>query len=82
MACVNLMGATVCSERLIETHRESVGERWCFYCRKRRDFDHVVKSPVEMSYYGPTPSIRCSSCDKPDADLFPGREREWVESGD
>jgi hypothetical protein len=61
-----------------EVHRESVGVRWCFVCRKRRSFDYVVKAPTEPSYYGPSPSI-VGECGHLDGDLFPGRYREWVE---
>lgn len=62
-----------------EIIREPHGEpRWCFRCRKVSDFSYVVKAPVEPSYYGPNPSIRCASCGNIDSDLFPdGRTREW-----
>ncbi len=59
-----------------EVVREDIGERWCFQCRKRREFQYVVMAPVGMSWYGPSPSIRCE-CGAIDGDLFPGREREW-----
>jgi hypothetical protein len=60
-----------------EIFRESYGERFCFVCRKRREFFYVVKAPTEPSYYGPTRSIRCGFCDADDGDVFPGRSREW-----
>lgn len=53
------------------------GERWCFVCRKRREFYYIVTAPVEPSYYGPNPDIKCGHCKTSDGDLFPGREREW-----
>jgi hypothetical protein len=57
--------------------REDGDERWCFKCRKKRQFEFVVNAPVGMSYYGPTSSIECSHCHLHDTDLFPGYEREW-----
>ena len=62
-----------------EVRRTLEGERWCFVCRKRREFEYVVLVPVEMSYYGPTRRIECSQCRTVDGDLFPGAEREWSE---
>lgn len=62
-----------------EIRLNQLGERWCFGCRKRRQFEHVVTAPVEPSYYGPTHSVKCSGCGLVDGDLFPGREREWSE---
>lgn len=60
-----------------EVVRRPDGEaRWCFRCRARREFFFVVRSEVEISYYGPHPSIRCSEGHL-DGDLFPGRVREW-----
>jgi hypothetical protein len=52
-------------------------ERWCFKCRAKRRFEYVVLAPIEMSHYGPTPMIECATCHLTDADLFPGRQREW-----
>jgi hypothetical protein len=63
-----------------EIHRETDGERWCFTCRKRREFMYVVTAPVGISYYGPNPSIRCGTCGAIDGDVFPGTSREWAES--
>lgn len=60
-----------------EVTREPSGERWCFTCRKRREFEFVVMAPAEPSYYGPSPSMECTTCKTSDGDLFPGREREW-----
>lgn len=66
------------TEPLEEVVREDIGERWCFRCRKRREFQYVVKAPVDiMSYYGPSPSITCGTCTTIDSDLFPGMQREW-----
>jgi len=62
-----------------ESYRESQGEKWCFVCRKRRDFHFIIWVPTEPSYYGPNYAVRCDVCKKSDADLFPGREREWEE---
>lgn len=60
-----------------EIVRESQGERWCFRCRKQREFVYTVSAPTEPSYYGPNPAVRCTVCDLIDGDLFPGRSREW-----
>jgi hypothetical protein len=67
----------VCGPRMKEVRRESVGERWCFVCRKRREFAFVVMDTVEMSYWGPTASVECVDRGHSDGDLFPGRCREW-----
>jgi hypothetical protein len=60
-----------------EIVRESEGERWCFHCRKRREFFYIVTAPVEPDWYGPNVDIKCGTCATSDGDLFPGREREW-----
>lgn len=70
----------ICAEPMREVHREADGEpRWCFTCRKRRDFVYVVDTPTsKYSYYGPHPSIQCASCGQVDGDIFPGRgNRVW-----
>lgn len=51
--------------------------RWCFTCRKVREFRFIVKAPTGMSYYGPEGDIKCGTCRTSDGDLFPGRFREW-----
>jgi hypothetical protein len=75
------MGSAICGDRMEETFRRPDGERWCFRCKSRRPFDYVVNSPVEdrenPSWYGPSPSIQCSTCGLVDGDMFPGRYREW-----
>ena len=60
-----------------EIVRRSEGEKWCFCCRKRREFFYVVTAPIEPSYYGPDPDVKCGTCNSSDSDLFPGRIREW-----
>jgi hypothetical protein len=60
-----------------EVKRESQGVKWCFHCRKRREFWFIVTAPVIPSYYGPEPDITCGQCNTSDGDLFPGRIREW-----
>jgi hypothetical protein len=63
-----------------EAARHPVGVRWCFHCRARRHFDHVIHQPTNPdSYYGPRASIECAWCHTTDSDLFPGRYREWEE---
>ena len=63
--------------------------RWCFVCRKRRQFAHAVYRTVlnplltldsqPGAYYGPTHQIECATCKTVDSDLFPGGliERIW-----
>ncbi|RJU02005.1 hypothetical protein D6T65_05130 [Arthrobacter frigidicola] len=53
--------------------------RWCFNCRKVRDFRFIVSGDSEPSYYEPNPSIRCAVCKTDDGDCFPGRFRVWGE---
>ena len=71
-------GVKICRTEMRETVRDPDGERWCFRCRARRGFFYVVMTTVEPSYYDPSPSIRCGTCGGTDADLFPGRNREWA----
>ena len=52
--------------------------RWCFTCRKRLPFRFIMQRPVEISYYGPSPSVRCTGCGAIDGDCFPGSCREWT----
>lgn len=63
-----------------EVFREPDGERWCFTCRKRRDFEHVCMAPVGMSWYGPYQQIECTVCKTVDGDCFPGTMREWSDA--
>lgn len=78
MPCEVYEGLTVCRSGGMERIRhDSQGERWCFHCRKRREFFLDVWRDIEPSYYDPNPSIRCGTCDAIDADLFPGQIREW-----
>lgn len=61
-----------------EHSRKPDGTRWCFHCRKRREFLFIVKAPTDpYSYYGASPSVRCSACNTMDGDLFPGNYRQW-----
>jgi hypothetical protein len=71
----------ICHESMEEVIRKPDGvARWCFHCRKVRDFLYVVTRPTDrMSYYGPNPSVRCASCNTDDGDCFPGRYRIWEE---
>lgn len=70
----------ICGTNMREHSRQADGEpRWCFTCRKVRSFMFVVTVPDGMSYYGPNAGVECSTCQVVDADLFPGRYREWEE---
>lgn len=68
-----------------EIRRETDGKsRWCFVCRKHRDFDLVTRTPILSGdfgdacyYYGPHWQIECTHCKAVDGDLFPGRWRQW-----
>jgi len=72
------MSVTICrGPETAEIHREQLGERWCFVCRKRREFAYAVRAPIEPSYYGPNYSVVCHVCDTMDGDLFPGYSRDW-----
>ena len=83
MSCetLNLDGTVVHinhGPEMVEVVRRRDGEaRWCFHCRKRRDFLYIVTAPAEPSYYGPTADVKCGTCNTSDGDLFPGHEREW-----
>lgn len=62
---------------MVEVVRRSEGEKWCFHCRKRREFFYTVHAPKVMDWYGPNADIKCGHCNTSDGDLFPGYEREW-----
>ena len=65
------------SPEMRQIKRESQGVKWCFHCRKRREFWFTVMAPVVPDYYGPNCDIRCGTCNTSDGDLGFGREREW-----
>ena len=69
---------TICfsAEHRVIKH-ESQGVKWCFKCRKRREFWFTVTAPIEPDWYGPNADIRCGTCNTSDGDLGFGREREW-----
>lgn len=73
------MALVICREEMYEVKRRPDGERFCFKCRKRREFLCIVDAPVGMSYYGPTTRIECVECKTIDGDMFPGQEREWLD---
>jgi hypothetical protein len=54
----------------VERRRESVGELWCFGCRKRLPHDAVVLDYAEPSYYEPILKRECSRCHR-DETSFP-----------
>lgn len=60
--------------------QRSLGERWCFECRRRAEFTLTICTPVDpMSYYGPGGSIECEKGHH-DGDCFPGTFREWTDA--
>jgi len=73
--CVDDGTVAICGTHMVEFSRRSMGERWCFYHRRRHEFWHVVMTPAGMSYYGPHIEIRGETDDC--TDLFPGWTREW-----
>jgi hypothetical protein len=78
MPCVSNGTLTVCYPGRQERIRhESRGERYCFRCRKSREFFYDIWVEIEPSYYATNPSIVCGTCNLTDGDLFPGRFREW-----
>lgn len=79
MACIGVGPAIVCTTGPTkEIHREGLGDRWCFGCRRKVEFVYIVTDVVaEMSYYDPWPSVECVPSRHHDGDLFPGRYREW-----
>lgn len=77
MSCVTDGIVTICRTPMEEVVRESVGERWCFHCRRRHQFDYIVRQTIEPSWYEPNVSIEGAPCGVFDGDLFPGRSREW-----
>lgn len=67
----------ICGTHMKEHGRRSMGVKWCFRCRVRHEFFHVVMAPVGLSYYGPHVEIHGVRNDC--SDLFPGWTREWEE---
>ena len=55
--CETSEGFAICGTRMKEHSRRSMGEKWCFHCRKRHNFDWVVMAPDGPSYYGPDVEI-------------------------
>ncbi|MGC5078486.1 hypothetical protein [Agrococcus sp. DT81.2] len=74
-------GISICyGPRMVEVKNEKDGDdRWCFRCRKVREFRFIITSPIERSYYGPSANVQCGTCNASDGDLFPGRYRMWGE---
>lgn len=70
-------GFAICGTRTKEGSRRSLGDRWCFHCRARHEFWHVVMVPDGLSYYGP--HIEIQGIKDGCTDLFPGWTREWSE---
>jgi len=65
------------SAPMIEVDRTFHRQSWCFYCRHTTHHSMVLRNTIEPNYWGPSISIRCDECNNVDADLFPGRAREW-----
>lgn len=65
---------------MVRTTDELHGDpRWCFKCRKVREFRFTVDKELEPSYYGPNCAIRCGTCGTNDGDCFPGWSRSHEE---
>ena len=52
--CEDNGSVVICGTDMVESSRESQGDRWCFHHRKRHEFWWVVMVPTGLSYYGPT----------------------------
>lgn len=65
----------ICGTDYEERSRTPLGERWCFYHRRRHEFTQVVMAPAGLSYYGPYVEVygETDGC----RDLFPGWFRTW-----
>ena len=50
---------------------------WCQLDAPRREDGEGEVVFNSGAYYGPTYSVRCTGCNKADADMFPGTYREW-----
>lgn len=72
---------TICGPRGWEIIRDDKHgeERWCFTCRKRREFRYIVgrDTDYENDWYGPSAHIECGTCKTSDGDCGFGRIREW-----
>lgn len=77
MPCVEYDdGLTVCMAgpiRVLDT--DDAGVRWCFRCRKRRQFTDTWTTD-DNPWYEPTMTRRCEH-GHTDGDLFPGWSR-WL----
>lgn len=81
MTCETYGNLTICYGPETERVKDEVDgdPRWCFTCRKVREFRFTIDMPTGVSYYGPNVAIRCGTCGKDDGDMFPGRYRIWEE---
>jgi hypothetical protein len=79
MSITDLGNVIICGPGAQEVIRdEKDGEdRWCFTCRKHREFRFIVTAAVDWQndYYGPSGSISCAICHTNDGDCFPGTYR-------
>lgn len=75
--CVGSEALSISGTRMMEARRKAWGNKWCFHCRTRHEFDWVLYTPDGPSYYGPYVEIEGPrrGC----TDLFPGWTREWEE---
>jgi hypothetical protein len=72
-------GLVVCGPGEVKTlDTKPVGEKWCFVCRKRREFTDQCRVEAGITYYDPWWTRTCSEGHF-DGDLFPGYIREWGE---
>lgn len=73
--CEDYGTLTICGTRMIEHSRDSIGDRWCFHCRRRHEFHRVFMVPDGPSWYDPHFSFKGVGPDC--TDLFPGWVRTW-----
>lgn len=81
MTITDYGGLVICgrgAQKVVRDEKDG-DERWCFKCRKRREFRFIVTAAVdwEHDYYGPSGSVRCAVCHSNDGDCFPGTYRMW-----
>ena len=75
--------------RMKETHRDSMGVKWCFKCRGRHEFHWIVMAPVidwddeasiAAAMWGPTAHSECQNCKEQAGELFPGWSYQWEDA--
>ena len=50
---------------------------WCFHCHRETHHFQVLNSTAVATHWGPKIAVECGECGIFDADVFPGRERNY-----